>query len=109
MGQTEAPLTIRPYLSGLTRSELLVVMVSGMALVSGGVLGAYLGAGASARDLLTAIVMSAAPAIFLSKIVIPETGRPETLGTDPRGSDADPTPTCSTPRPEAPAKACNWP
>ena len=80
LGQTEAPLTIRPYLPGLTRSELFVVMVSGMALVSGGVLGAYLGAGASARDLLAAIVLTAPAAIYLAKIVVPETGVPETLG-----------------------------
>ncbi len=81
LGQTEAPLTIRPYLPNLTRSELLVVMVSGMGLVSGGVLGAYIGAGARSRDLLTAILMSAPATIFLSKILVPETGKPETLGT----------------------------
>jgi CNT family concentrative nucleoside transporter len=81
LGQTEAPLTIRPYLPRLTRSELLVVMVSGMGLVSGGVLGAYIGAGASARNLLVSILMSAPATIFLSKILIPEKERPETLGT----------------------------
>ena len=56
-------------------------MVSGMALVSGGVLGAYLGAGASARDLLTAILVTAPATIFLSKLYLPETGEPETLGS----------------------------
>jgi CNT family concentrative nucleoside transporter len=81
LGQTEAPLTIRPYLPRLTRSELLVVMVSGMGLVSGGVLGAYIGAGAKARDLLVSILMSAPATIFLPKILIPEGARPETLGT----------------------------
>lgn len=81
LGQTEAPLTIRPYLSNLTTSELLVVMVSGMALVSGGVLGAYIGAGAAASDLLTAIVVTLPATIYLSKMVLPETGVPETLGT----------------------------
>ncbi|CAN5635024.1 nucleoside transporter [soil metagenome] len=80
LGQTEAPLTIRPYLLGLTRSELLTVMVSGMALVSGGVLGAYIGAGAEPRDLLTAILMNAPGAILMAKILVPETGTPETLG-----------------------------
>jgi CNT family concentrative nucleoside transporter len=81
LGQTEAPLVIRPYLSRLTRSELAVVMVSGMGLVSGGILGAYLAAGCASRDLLTAILMSFPATIYLTKIVVPETGTPETLGT----------------------------
>ena len=89
LGQTEAPLTIRPFLPRLTRSELLVVMVSGMGLVSGGVLGAYIGAGANARDLLTAILMSAPATIYLAKILVPETEAPETLGTV-RGDDVRP-------------------
>ena len=81
LGQTEAPLTIRPYLPNLTQSELLVVMVSGMGLVSGGVLGAYREAGADPRDLLTAILVCLPATIYLSKIVLPETEVPETLGT----------------------------
>jgi CNT family concentrative nucleoside transporter len=81
LGQTEAPLVIRPYLAGLTRSELAVVMVSGMGLVSGGVLGAYLAAGCASRDLLTAILMSFPATIYLTKMFVPEMGRPETLGT----------------------------
>ncbi len=81
LGQTEAPLVIRPYLPRLTRSELAVVMVSGMGLVSGGILGAYAAAGCDLRDLLTAILMSFPATIYLTKMVIPETGDPETLGT----------------------------
>ena len=81
LGQTEAPLVIRPYLARLTRSELAVVMVSGMGLVSGGILGAYLATGCTSRDLLTAILMSFPATIYLTKIAIPETGTPETLGT----------------------------
>ena len=81
LGQTEAPLVIRPYLAGLTRSELAVVMVSGMALVSGGILGAYIGAGCAAGDLLVAILMTFPASIYLTKIFIPETGVPATLGT----------------------------
>jgi CNT family concentrative nucleoside transporter len=69
LGQTEAPLVIRPYLARLTRSELAVVMVSGMGLVSGGILGAYMAAGCASRDL------------YLTKMFIPEDGVPETLGT----------------------------
>jgi CNT family concentrative nucleoside transporter len=80
LGQTEAPLTIRPYLLGLTRSELMLVMVAGMAHVSGGILAAYLAEGAAARDILTAILMNAPGAILLAKMLIPETGTPETLG-----------------------------
>ena len=81
LGQTEAPLVIRPYLARLTRSELAVVMVSGMGLVSGGILGAYLATGCTSRDLLTAILMSFPATIYLTKIAIPEMGTPETLGT----------------------------
>ena len=89
LGQTEAPLTIRPFLARLTRSELLVVMVSGMGLVSGGMLAAYIGfigggAGplrdAASRNLLTAILMTFPATIYLTKIFVPETGEPETLG-----------------------------
>ncbi len=81
LGQTEAPLVIRPYLPRLTRSELAVVMVSGMGLVSGGILGAYAAAGCDLRDLLTAIVMSFPATIYLTKMFVPESGVPETLGT----------------------------
>jgi CNT family concentrative nucleoside transporter len=81
LGQTEAPLVIRPYLARLTRSELAVVMVSGMALVSGGILGAYIGVGCAPRDLIVAILMTFPASIYLTKIVIPETDTPETLGT----------------------------
>ncbi len=80
LGQTEAPLTIRPYLPKLTRSELLTVMTSGMAHVSGGVVGAYIAAGVEARHILTAVIMTAPGTILLSKMMIPETGEPETRG-----------------------------
>lgn len=90
LGQTEAPLTIRPFLPTLTRSELLVVMTSGMGLVSGGMLAAYIGfiGGADAvlretasRGLLTSILMTFPATIYLAKIAVPETETPETLGT----------------------------
>jgi CNT family concentrative nucleoside transporter len=80
LGQTEAPLTIRPYLVRLTRSELLTVMTSGMAHVSGGVMAAYLAYKIEARHILTAVLMTAPGAILLSKILVPETQTPETLG-----------------------------
>jgi len=81
LGQTEAPLTIRPYLARLTRSELLTVMTSGMAHVSGGIMAAYIAYKVEARHILTAVLMTAPGAILLSKILVPETAIPETLGT----------------------------
>jgi CNT family concentrative nucleoside transporter len=80
LGQTEAPLTIRPYLPRLTNSELLTVMTSGMAHVSGGVMAAYFAAGVEPRHILTAVIMTAPGSIMISKILVPETGKPETLG-----------------------------
>jgi CNT family concentrative nucleoside transporter len=81
MGQTEAPLTIRPFLPGLTRSELFTVMVAGMAHVSGAVMAAYVKiAGVAIEHLLTAVIMTAPAAILLSKMFIPETGKPATAG-----------------------------
>jgi len=92
LGQTEAPLTIRPYLPGLTRSELLTVMTSGMAHVSGGVMAAYFAFGVEPRHILTAVIMTAPGTIMLSKMLIPETEKPETLGSgrpDPERPDAN--------------------
>ncbi len=80
LGQTEAPLTIRPYLPTLTNSELLTVMTAGMAHVSGGVMAAYFAYGVEPRHLITAVIMTAPGAILLSKLLLPETGKPETLG-----------------------------
>src|SRR5467141_2812017 len=82
MGQTEAPLTIRPFLAGLTESELFTIMVSGMAHVSGAVMAAYvLMAHVEIQHLLTAVIMTAPATIMLAKILIPETGEPATMGT----------------------------
>jgi concentrative nucleoside transporter, CNT family len=82
MGQTEAPLTIRPFLESLTESELFTVMVSGMAHVSGAVMGAYVAiAGVSVAHLLTAVIMTAPATVMLAKMFVPETGAPLTAGT----------------------------
>jgi len=82
MGQTEAPVTIRPFLESLTESELFTVMTSGMAHVSGAVMGAYVAiAGVSIAHLLTAVIMTAPATIMLAKMFVPETGKPVTLGT----------------------------
>ena len=81
MGQTEAPLTIKPFLANLTESELFTIMVSGMAHVSGAVMGAYvLMAHVDAKHLLTAVIMTAPATIMLAKILKPEVDTPETAG-----------------------------
>ena len=80
IGQTEAPLVIRPFLDDLTESELMTIMTAGMAHISGAVLGAYILFGADARHLLTAVVMTAPGTILLSKMIVPETGKPRTEG-----------------------------
>ncbi|MGD1068727.1 MAG: nucleoside transporter C-terminal domain-containing protein [Bryobacteraceae bacterium] len=81
MGQTEAPLTIRPFLAGLTQSELFTIMVSGMAHVSGAVMAAYvLFAHVRIEHLLTAVIMTAPATIMLAKIFEPEMGTPVTAG-----------------------------
>jgi CNT family concentrative nucleoside transporter len=81
MGQTEAPLTIRPFIAGLTESELFTVMASGMAHVSGSVMAAYVKvAHVEITHLLTAVIMTAPATIMLSKIFVPEIGKPVTAG-----------------------------
>jgi CNT family concentrative nucleoside transporter len=81
MGQTEAPLTIRPYLPRMTESELMVVMTAGMAHISGGIMAAYIAFGIEPSHLLTAVIMTAPGTLMLAKMFVPETGVPETLGT----------------------------
>ncbi|MGC2184943.1 MAG: nucleoside transporter C-terminal domain-containing protein [Terriglobales bacterium] len=78
MGQTEAPLTIRPYLPSLTRSELMTVMTAGMAHVSGGIMGAYVLYGVEAKHLLSAVIMTAPGTILMAKMFVPETEEPVT-------------------------------
>jgi concentrative nucleoside transporter, CNT family len=80
MGQTEAPLTIRPFLPDLTRSELMTVMTSGMAHVSGGIMAAYIAFGIEAKHLLAAVIMTAPGTILLAKMLVPETDTPKTGG-----------------------------
>src|SRR5271170_6665920 len=80
MGQTEAPLTIRPFLPGATRSELMTIMTSGMAHVSGGIMAAYILYGIEAKHLLAAVIMTAPGTILISKMLVPETETPATQG-----------------------------
>ncbi len=80
MGQTEAPLTIRPFLPRMTESELMTVMTSGMAHISGGIMAAYILFGIEAKHLLTAVIMTAPGTLMMAKIFVPETEQPETMG-----------------------------
>ena len=81
MGQTEAPLTIRPYLPEMTQSELMTVMTSGMAHISGGIMAAYILFGVEAKHLLTAVIMTAPGTIMMAKMFVPETEIPKTMGS----------------------------
>ncbi|MGE5815455.1 MAG: NupC/NupG family nucleoside CNT transporter [Acidobacteriota bacterium] len=81
MGQTEAPLTIRPYLPSMTYSELMTVMTSGMAHISGGIMAAYILFGIEAKHLLTAVIMTAPGTLLMAKMFVPETETPLTMGT----------------------------
>ena len=81
MGQTEAPLTIRPYLARMTQSELMTVMTSGMAHISGGIMAAYIAFGIEPKHLLTAVIMTAPGTLMMAKMFVPETEMPETLGS----------------------------
>src|SRR5262245_4711455 len=81
MGQTEAPLTIRPFLPEMTMSELMTVMTSGMAHISGGIMAAYIAFGIEARHLLTAVIMTAPGTIMMAKLLVPETETPKTMGS----------------------------
>ncbi|TVQ40830.1 MAG: NupC/NupG family nucleoside CNT transporter [Wenzhouxiangella sp.] len=89
VGQTEAPLVVRPFISGMTRSELFALMTGGMATIAGGVLAAYvLLLGGSdpetqtffARHLISASIMAAPAALVMAKLLVPETAQSETAG-----------------------------
>ncbi|RJP76960.1 MAG: NupC/NupG family nucleoside CNT transporter [Candidatus Zixiibacteriota bacterium] len=80
VGQTEAPLVIRPFLDGLTQSELFAVMVGGFATIAGGVMASYMSLGIPAPHLIAASVMSAPAALVMAKIIFPETERVATSG-----------------------------
>jgi concentrative nucleoside transporter, CNT family len=89
MGQTEAPLTIRPFLPEATQSELMTIMTSGMAHVSGGIMAAYILYGIEAQHLLAAVIMTAPGTILISKMLVPETEIPATEGVVHMPKDAE--------------------
>jgi CNT family concentrative nucleoside transporter len=80
MGQTEAPIIVKPYVPGMTRSELLAMMVGGMATISGGVMAVYIALGADPIAILTTSVMAAPCGLYLSKLLLPEMEQPATGG-----------------------------
>ncbi|CCJ33720.1 MULTISPECIES: NupC/NupG family nucleoside CNT transporter [Caloramator] len=80
LGQTEAPLLIKPYVNDMTRSELLTIMVGGMATVAGGVMAGYIAMGIDAGHLIAASLMAAPASLMISKIMLPETEEPKTKG-----------------------------
>jgi CNT family concentrative nucleoside transporter len=80
MGQTEAPIIVKPYVPSMTQSELLALMVGGMATISGGVMAVYISLGADPIAILTTSVMAAPCGLYLAKILYPETEEPATRG-----------------------------
>ena len=78
LGQTEAPLLVRPYISSMTKSEMTAIMVGGMATVAGGVMAGYVAMGINAGHLLAASIMAAPAGVVLAKMLVPETEEPET-------------------------------
>ena len=89
VGQTEAPLSIRPFLEDATRSELMTIMTAGMAHVSGGIMAAYIGFGIEPRHLLAAVIMTAPGTILMAKMLVPETEQPRTGGHVTMPEDED--------------------
>jgi len=83
MGQTEAPLIVKPFVPKMTRSELLALMASGMAHISGGMMAVYISYGADPVAILSTCVMACPCSLYLTKLVLPETAHPETLGSAP--------------------------
>lgn len=80
VGQTEAPLVIRPYVARMTNSELMAIMVGGFATIAGGVMAAYVGMGIDAGHLMTASIISAPAGLLIAKVLQPEVDQPDTLG-----------------------------
>jgi CNT family concentrative nucleoside transporter len=81
MGQTEAPLIVKPYVEGMTQSELLALMVGGMAHISGGLMAVYIGMGADPVAILATSVMASPCSLYLTKLMLPELGKPITAST----------------------------
>jgi CNT family concentrative nucleoside transporter len=83
MGQTEAPIIVKPFVPRMTQSELLAMMVGGMATIAGGVMAVYIALGADPIAILTTSIMAAPCGLYLSKLLLPELEQPETSGRAP--------------------------
>jgi len=81
MGHTEAPIIVKPFVPKMTESELLALMVGGMATIAGGVMAVYIALGADPIAILTTSIMAAPCGLYLSKLLLPEVGEPETIGS----------------------------
>ena len=90
MGQTEAPLIVKPYVPRMTNSELFVLMASGMAHISGGMMVVYINYGADPVAVLTTCIMACPCSLYLSKLFLPELSQPETAGTVHRHREKSP-------------------
>ena len=108
MGQTEAPQTIRPFLPDLTRSELMTVMTSGMAHVSGRIMAAYIAFGIEPKHLLSAVIMTAPGTLLMAKMLVPETEQPRTAGRVVMSERRRENEICSAPLLAARPTACTW-
>src|SRR5205823_3022718 len=83
MGQTEAPLIVKPFVPKMTRSELLALMGSGMAHISGGMMALYISYGTDPVSILCTCVMACPCSLYLTKLIYPEAGKPVTAGAAP--------------------------
>jgi CNT family concentrative nucleoside transporter len=90
MGQTEAPLIVKPYVPRMTNSELFALMVSGMAHISGGMMAVYINYGADPVAVITTCIMACPCSLYLAKLILPETGMPETAGSVHTASSGSP-------------------
>ena len=109
MGQTEAPQTIRPFLPELTYSELMTVMTSGMAHVSGSIMAAYIAFGIDPKHLLSAVIMTAPGTLLMAKMFVPETETPKTAGRVVMPKEEKRKQTCWAPSLAERPMACIWP
>src|SRR3990172_970338 len=115
MGQTEAPLIVKPYVPRMTNSELFALMASGMAHISGGMMVVYINYGADPVAVLTTCVMACPCSLYLSKLFLPEVSTPETAGTvqtkkekSPFVNAVDPITAVATTWPASACAPCSW-
>ncbi len=109
VGQTEAPLVVRPYIATMTRSELFAVMCGGLASVAGSVLAGYAQMGVPLEYLIAASFMAAPGGLLFAKIIVPETEKPDdNPAHDSQALTRINRPTCWMPPPPAPRLVCNW-